>query len=58
MDKSRKLITGEEVKELDEPKILIVKTKCPEKWKLVDMETGEQYVGYSTEGSQHWKKLL
>jgi hypothetical protein len=53
----RKLLDGNEVPELDEPKILTVKTKCPEKWLLIDLETGERYTGYGTDGSQDWKKL-
>lgn len=55
--KLRTLLTGEEVKELSEAKTLIVKTKCPEKWRLIDMETGEQYTGHWTEGKNSWKKL-
>jgi hypothetical protein len=53
----RKLLDGNEVPELDEPKILTVKTKCPEKWLLIDLETGERYTGYGTDGSLDWKKL-
>ena len=53
----RKLQDGSEVKELAEPKVLTVKTKCPEKWLLVDLETGERYTGYPTEGSYSWKKV-
>lgn len=33
---------------------LTVKTKCPEKWLLVDRETGQVYQG-SEEG--HWNRL-
>lgn len=53
----RKLINDEMVPELEEPKTLTVYTKCPEKWKLIDMETGEVYVGYSTDGKQSWRKI-
>lgn len=53
----RKLQDGSEVPELEEPKILTVKTKCPEKWLLIDLETGERYNGYSTEGNFSWKKV-
>ncbi|MFZ9404038.1 MAG: hypothetical protein ACO25Q_06935 [Sediminibacterium sp.] len=56
MDKQRKLIDGSLVNELDEAKTLTVYTKCPEKWMLVDMETGEVYTGYSSEGKNDWKK--
>lgn len=53
----RKLQDGTEVVELDKPKILTIKTKCPEKWLLIDLETGERYTGYNTDGSQDWKKV-
>jgi len=53
----RKLQDGSEVQELTEPKILTVKTKCPEKWLLVDLETGERYTGYSSDGTKDWKKV-
>jgi hypothetical protein len=32
-------------KELNKPISLVVHTKCPEKWMLVDRETGEIYQG-------------
>ena len=41
----RKLLNGEEVPENDTTIDLIVHTKAPGKWKLVDMETGQEYVG-------------
>ena len=41
----RKLLSGTEVPENDTPIDLIVHTKAPGKWKLVDMETGQEYVG-------------
>ena len=41
----RKLLNGEEVPENDNPIDLAVHTKAPGKWKLIDMETGEEYVG-------------
>ena len=41
----RKLLNGEEVPETRSPIDLIVHTKAPGKWKLVDMETGQEYVG-------------
>jgi hypothetical protein len=53
----RKLLDGREVVELTEAKILKVKTKCPDKWMLIDLETGERYTGYSSEGSLDWKKV-
>ena len=53
----RKLKNGQEVTELDEPVTLIIKTKCPEKWLLVDQETGEVYTPYTTPGPLQWKKV-
>jgi hypothetical protein len=55
--KTRKLKDGTEVKELELPVILTVHTRCPEKYKLVDMETGQEYIGYPTIGNSSWKKI-
>jgi hypothetical protein len=41
----RKLINGEFVPSLDKAIDLTIHTKCPEKWLLIDMETGQKYVG-------------
>lgn len=54
---TRKLVDGTTVAELDDALILTVKTKCPEKWMLVDKETGEVYIGHVTEGKNSWKKI-
>lgn len=43
----RKLINGDYVPELDAAMDLNVHTKCPEKWMLIDMETGQKYIGTS-----------
>lgn len=56
--RSRKLLDGSEVLELDSAVILTVKTKCPSKWLLIDQETGERYTGYETEGKNSWRKLV
>jgi hypothetical protein len=53
----RKLLDGRQVQELDEAKVLTIKTKAPEKWLLIDLETGERYTGYTTDGPNDWKKL-
>jgi hypothetical protein len=53
----RKLKDGSTVEELVEPKILTIKTKCPEKWMLVDLETGERYIGHASDGKNDWKKI-
>jgi len=54
---NRKLLDGSEVAELDEPQLLTINTKCPDKWLLVDRETGEIYTPYSTPGPNQWKKI-
>ena len=54
----RKLHDGVQVYELEEPVELIVKTKAPAKWLLVDRETGEQYIGATPkEGEKHWNRI-
>lgn len=52
----RTLKDGTEVKELSEPVQLVVYTICPEKYKLIDMETGQEYVGTRpSQDNLHWK---
>lgn len=54
----RKLQNGTQVYELDEPVELVVKTKAPMKWKLIDRETGEEYIGQTPKDDQmHWSKV-
>jgi hypothetical protein len=53
----RKLATGAEVPDLDKAVTLTIKTKCPAKWMLVDMETSEMYSPYDTPGKLQWKKI-
>ena len=55
--KTRKLLDGSEVPELTDPITLQIKTKCPTKYKLIDMETGQSYTGYDTEGKHFWKPI-
>ena len=43
MKKFRKLKNGEKVKELEKSIQLIIKTKCPTKWIIEDLETGQRY---------------
>ena len=43
MAKYRKLKNGEEAEELDSSVQLIIKTKCPTKWIIEDLETGQRY---------------
>ena len=41
----RILKNGTHVESYDHPIDLIIHTKAPAKWKLIDMETGEEYLG-------------
>ena len=54
----RKLLDNTYVPELDIPINLVVKTKCPSKWKLVDMETGLEYTGVIPDSNDgyFWKR--
>lgn len=53
----RNLKDGTKAQELKEPVTLTVYTKCPQKWMLVDKETGEVYIGNVTKGKNSWKKI-
>ena len=44
-NKKRKLMDGSEVDDYDHPIDLILHTKAPGKWKLIDLETGQEYLG-------------
>ena len=54
----RKLTDGSEVNELTQAVTLSVYTKCPQKWKLIDMETGKEYIGNvpNQEDKNSWVK--
>jgi hypothetical protein len=41
-------------KEFDEPIDLLVHTKCPEKWLLIDRETGQTFQGNA---KGYWDRL-
>lgn len=43
----RKLLDGTEVDSYDKPVDLIIHTKAPQKWLIIDLETGEEYLGSS-----------
>lgn len=43
--KKRVLLDGSEVNDYDKPIDLILHTKAPGKWKLIDLETGQEYLG-------------
>jgi len=56
--KKRTLVSGKEVPDLGRVVNLSILTKCPEKWKIVDMETGEEYVASGTlELYKQWKRI-
>ena len=56
--KARKLIDGSIVEELKEPVSLVIETKCPSKWKIVDMETGQAYIGTDKNKKfQYWQAI-
>jgi len=41
----RILKDGSETESFDKPVDLIIHTKAPGKWKIIDLETGEEYLG-------------
>ena len=41
-------------KELEEPISITIYTKCPQKWVLIDRETGQTYQGNL---NGHWDRL-
>ncbi len=43
MNKYRELKNGEKAVELESSVQLIIKTKCPTKWIIEDLETGQRY---------------
>ena len=58
MKKTRTLLDGSTSNELDENITLRVYTKCPSKYRLIDMETGEEYIGQDPRhNNYHWKKI-
>ncbi len=41
------MLDGTEVEDFDHPIDLIIHTKAPSKWKIIDLETGQEYLGSS-----------
>ena len=57
--KQRKLLNGEYVEELEEPHTLSVITKCPSKWILQDLETGQVYRGTdNSDIGNQWREMI
>ena len=57
--KKRKLLNGEYVEELEEPYTLSVITKCPSKWVLQDLETGQVYRGTdNSDIGNQWREMI
>jgi hypothetical protein len=54
----RKLLNGSEVPETDKAVDLTIHTKAPSKWLLIDLETGQEYIG-SEEPNLYgkWKRV-
>lgn len=45
--------------EIPNPTDLIIHSKCPEKWLLVDLETGQMYRGMKDPGPYgKWKRIF
>ena len=60
MKNTRTLQDGSEVEEYEQNIVLQVVTKCPSKYRLIDMETGQEYIGQNPgpgEKVQHWKRI-
>ena len=56
--KMRKLVDGSEAVELEHFITLEIKTKCPNKYLLLDLETNETYRGTdNNQPGSHWTKI-
>lgn len=57
--KRRTMKDGSTIKELEVAVQLSIYTKCPEKYKLTDLETGQEYVGNTPNSGfgLSWRKI-
>jgi hypothetical protein len=54
----RKLIDGTEIESYDTPINLTIHTKAPGKWLLIDLETGQEYIGSNVPTKYgRWRRL-
>ena len=57
-NKTRTLLDGKEVEEFEKAVDLTIHTKCPEKWLLIDLETGQEYLGSNKPNLYgKWKRI-
>lgn len=54
----RKLKNGDEVEEYDIPVDLIIHTRAPGKWKITDLETGQEYIGSAEKNDKYAPMLM
>lgn len=54
----RKLLDGSEVDSFEKPIDIIIHTKAPGKWMLIDLETGQKYIGNEVPHQKYSKVLL
>jgi hypothetical protein len=53
-----RMYQGSEVKELDSAVDLVIHTKAPGKWLLIDLETGQEYIGLNDPDQYGmWKRI-
>jgi hypothetical protein len=53
-----RMFQGAEVPELDEAVDLTIHTKAPGKWLLIDLETGQEYIGSDKPNMYgRWKRI-
>jgi hypothetical protein len=53
-----RIYQGAEVKECEEAVDLTIHTKAPGKWLLIDLETGQEYIGSDTPNAYgKWMRL-